>query len=71
MQSPPLNFYDENKFIMNSQIIVPITIIVLIAIVMAIAFLNKRDGKEMEEQLKRDVTAKKLSDVDEGEKQTV
>lgn len=38
---------------------------------MAIAFLNKRDGKEMEEQLKRDVTAKKLSDVDEGEKQTV
>ena len=56
---------------MNSQIIVPITIIFLIAIVMAIAFLNKRERKEMKEQLKRNVPAKKLSSVDEGEKQTV
>jgi predicted PurR-regulated permease PerM len=53
---------------MNNQVIVPVAVIILIAIIMAIAFFNWRDKKELEEQLKRNFPKKKISDTNEGEK---
>lgn len=51
---------------MNNQVIVPVAVIILIAIIIAIAFFNRRDKKEMEDQLKSDLPHKRLSDTDEG-----
>lgn len=56
---------------MNNQVIVPIAILILIAIIIAIAFFNRRDKKEFEEELKNDFSKKRKSDTDEGEKQTI
>ena len=56
---------------MNNQVIVPIAVIILLAIIFEISFLNKKDRKDLEDQLKRDISKKRLSDVDEGEKQSV
>jgi hypothetical protein len=56
---------------MNNQIIVPIAIIVLIGIIIALIFLNRKDEEEFEEQLKQDLPKKRISDTDEGEKQTI
>lgn len=40
--------FDEISF-MNSQIIVPVAIIVLMGIVLALIFINRKDEKEVEE----------------------
>lgn len=56
---------------MNNQLIVPVAVIILIAIIIAIAFFNRRDKKELEEQLNKDYPNKRLADTDEGEKQTI
>ena len=56
---------------MNNQVIVPIAVIILIAVILAIAFLNRRDKKELEEKLNQDFPKKRLSDTDEGENQKV
>ena len=56
---------------MNNQVIVPLTVIILIAIILAIAFFNRRDKKELEDQLKSDLPPKRLSDTDEREDQTI
>ena len=56
---------------MNNQVIVPLTVIILIAIILAIAFFNRRDKEQLEDQLKKDLPRKRLSDTDEGENQTI
>lgn len=56
---------------MNNQIIVPVTVIIVIIIVLMIIFLtrNKKDEKELEEQLNRDFPKKAPGDTDEGKGQ--
>lgn len=56
---------------MNSQIIVPIAIIILIGIIIVLIFVNRKDEGLFEEQLKQDLPKKRISDTDEGEKEKI
>lgn len=51
--------------------IVPAAIIILISIIIALIFLNRKDEEEFEEQFKQDLPKKRISDTDEGEKQAI
>ena len=48
---------------MNNQVIVPIAVIVLIGIIIAIIFLNRKEDKELD-----DASAKKLFNTGKEEK---
>jgi hypothetical protein len=56
---------------MDNGIIVAIAVIVFTGIIIAIILVNRKDKKELEEQLNQEFPKKRISDTDEGEKETI